>query len=154
MWDQMFRATLPYGRKGVAIHAISAVDLVRKCSAPSARFAGSYELWIQAIWDILGKLRNEPVYNLIGGKTKPRVRPLFNFLERIGLTLCFQLPIYATTDRPDLAKDLGFKGAKFPLPYGPGDGEEGFRKNLERVKQVRDSVGPDFLLMIDCYMGS
>jgi hypothetical protein len=36
MWDQMFRATLPYGRKGLAIHAISAVDL--------------------ALWDLLGKV--------------------------------------------------------------------------------------------------
>lgn len=34
MWDQMFRATLPYGRKGVAIHAISAVDLVRPFCLP------------------------------------------------------------------------------------------------------------------------
>ena len=37
IWDQMWRATLPYGRKGLTIHAISAVDL--------------------AIWDCLGKLR-------------------------------------------------------------------------------------------------
>ncbi|KAL6075663.1 L-rhamnonate dehydratase [Balamuthia mandrillaris] len=114
MWDQMHRATLPYGRKGVAIHAISAVDL--------------------AVWDLLGKIRNEPIYNLIGGKTKER------------------LEVYATTGRPDLAKEMGFKGAKFPLPYGPADGEEGLRKNIERVKEVRESVGPDFPLMIDCYM--
>lgn len=42
MWDQMFRATLNYGRKGLPIQAISAVDL--------------------AIWDLLGHIRNEPVY--------------------------------------------------------------------------------------------
>jgi L-rhamnonate dehydratase len=51
--EQMWRATIPYGRKGVTIHAISAVDL--------------------AIWDLLGKIRNEPVYALLGGKTKDRV---------------------------------------------------------------------------------
>lgn len=50
MWDQMYRATLPYGRKGVAIHAISAVDL--------------------ALWDALGRWRNEPVYAMLGGQTK------------------------------------------------------------------------------------
>src|SRR6058998_2615414 len=27
IWDQLWRATLPYGRKGLALHAISAVDL-------------------------------------------------------------------------------------------------------------------------------
>ena len=36
MWDQMFRATLNYGRKGLPLQAISAVDL--------------------ALWDLLGKV--------------------------------------------------------------------------------------------------
>jgi L-rhamnonate dehydratase len=114
IWDQMWRATLPYGRKGVTIHAISAVDL--------------------AIWDCLGKLRKEPVYALIGGKTKQK------------------LPIYCTSSRPDMAKKLGFHGGKIPLPFGPADGVEGFKKNVETIKAARESVGPDFPLMIDCYM--
>ena len=37
MWDQMFRATLNYGRKGLPLQAISAVDL--------------------ALWDLLGKVK-------------------------------------------------------------------------------------------------
>ena len=51
--------------------------------------------------------------------------------------------MYATTARPDLAKALGFVGAKIPLPYGPGDGDEGMRKNIERIKQAsaRGGVG-------------
>lgn len=53
IWDQMWRATLPYGRKGLAVQAISAVDL--------------------AIWDCLGKLRGEPVYALLGGATKQKL---------------------------------------------------------------------------------
>jgi len=114
MWDQMWRATLPYGRKGLTIHAISAVDL--------------------AIWDCLGKLRKEPVYALIGGKTKQK------------------LPIYCTSSRADMAKKLGFHGAKIPLPFGPADGVEGFKKNVETIKNARESIGPDFPLMIDCYM--
>src|SRR5678816_3225531 len=79
IWDQMWRATMPYGRKGLTIQAISAVDL--------------------AIWDCLGKLRDEPVYALIGGKTKER------------------LPVYATTSRADIAQQWGFKGAKIPCRY-------------------------------------
>ena len=46
LWDQMYRASLPYGRKGLAPAAISVVDL--------------------ALWDVVGKLRGEPVFNLIG----------------------------------------------------------------------------------------
>eukprot|EP01114_Cavostelium_apophysatum_P014321 TRINITY_DN3682_c0_g1_i1.p1 TRINITY_DN3682_c0_g1~~TRINITY_DN3682_c0_g1_i1.p1 ORF type:complete len:428 (-),score=87.41 TRINITY_DN3682_c0_g1_i1:17-1300(-) len=114
MWDQMYRATLPYGRKGLPIQAISAVDL--------------------AVWDALAKFRKEPMYALLGGKTKDK------------------LPVYATTARPDIAKQLGFKGAKIPLPYGPAEGHEGLKKNFERVREVRELIGPDFPLMIDCYM--
>ena len=77
IWDQMWRATMPYGRKGLTVQAISAVDL--------------------AIWDCLGKLRDEPVYALIGGKTKER------------------LPVYATTSRPDIAQQWGFQRRKDSL---------------------------------------
>merc|ERR1711981_200009 len=52
IWDQMWRASMNYGRKGLVIQVISAIDL--------------------ALWDALGKHRREPVYNLIGGKTKEK----------------------------------------------------------------------------------
>lgn len=114
MWDQMYRASLYYGRKGIVMNAISAIDL--------------------ALWDLLGKLRNEPVYKMIGGKVRE------------------ELVFYATGPRPDLAKEMGFIGGKIPLVYGPADGEEGLRKNLELAKEMRNKVGPDFLLMWDCWM--
>lgn len=114
IWDQMWRSTMNYGRKGIAVQALSAVDL--------------------AIWDALGHLRKLPVYALLGGKTKER------------------MPCYATTSRPDLAKDMGFWGAKYPLRYGPADGDRGMRDNVAEVKKWREAVGPDFPLMIDCYM--
>lgn len=114
MWDQMYRASLYYGRKGIVMNAISAVDL--------------------ALWDLLGKLRNEPVYKLLGGKVRD------------------ELVFYATGPRPDLAKEMGFIGGKIPLVYGPADGEEGLRKNIELAKEMREKVGPDFLLMWDCWM--
>lgn len=114
IWDQMWRSTINYGRKGIAVQAISAVDI--------------------AIWDALGHLRGLPVYKLLGGKTKER------------------MPVYATTARPDKAKELGFFGAKFPLPFGPAQGQEGMVKNVEMVKKWREAVGPEFPLMIDCWM--
>lgn len=114
MWDQMYRASLYYGRKGIVMNAISAIDL--------------------ALWDLLGKLRNEPVYKLLGGKVRD------------------ELQFYATGPRPDLAKEMGFIGGKIPLVYGPADGEEGLRKNIEFAKEMREKVGPEFMLMWDCWM--
>lgn len=53
MWDTMWRSTVNYGRKGLTVQAISAVDI--------------------AVWDALGKVKQEPVYNLLGGKTKDKL---------------------------------------------------------------------------------
>lgn len=112
--DQMMRATLNYGRKGIAIQAISAVDL--------------------AVWDVLGKLRKCPVYELLGGPVRQA------------------LPVYITTCRPDIAKELGFVGAKIPCPHGPAEGDVGLKKNVEFFKNWREKVGDDFPLALDCYM--
>jgi len=114
MWDKMWRSTINYGRKGLPIQCISAVDL--------------------AIWDLLGKLRNEPVYAMLGGKVWER------------------LPVYMTSSNPLNAKNMGFVGGKVPCPYGPADGDEGMRKNVEFFAGWREKVGPDFPLMLDCYM--
>nr|KAG5713745.1 hypothetical protein BaRGS_024372 [Batillaria attramentaria] len=79
-------------------------------------------------------VRGEPVYQLLGGKTKPR------------------LPVYSTTARPDIAKKLGFVAAKVPCPHGPAEGDEGLEKNVAFFRKWREAVGADFPLMLDCYM--
>src|SRR5215211_3223188 len=53
IWERMYKATHHFGRKGLAIMALSGVDL--------------------AIWDLLGKLQNQPVYELLGGLRHERV---------------------------------------------------------------------------------
>ena len=114
IWDQMYRSSLHYGRKGLVMNVISAVDL--------------------AIWDLLGKLRGEPVWQLLGGPVRD------------------ELAFYATGPRPDLAQELGFIGGKLPLLHGPAEGEEGLRKNLALAAEMRNRVGDDFWLMYDCWM--
>ncbi len=114
IWDQMYHATLFYGRKGIVLNTISGVDL--------------------ALWDLLGKIRQEPVHQLLGGAVRD------------------ELQFYCTGARPDLAKDMGFIGGKMPLQYGPAEGEEGLRKNLEHLAAMREKVGDDFWLMFDCWM--
>jgi L-rhamnonate dehydratase len=114
IWDQMYNATLFYGRKGLVLNAISGVDL--------------------ALWDLLGKLRGEPVYQLLGGAVRD------------------EIVFYATGSRPDAAKSLGFIGGKLPLHHGPSEGEEGLRKNLDTIAAMRSKTSPDFWLMLDCWM--
>lgn len=114
IWDQMFLSSLHYGRKGLALNAISGVDL--------------------ALWDLLGKLRDEPVHVVLGGAVRD------------------ELVFYATGPRPDLARKLGFVGAKIPLHHGPAEGADGFRRNVEALTAAREAVGSDFWLMVDCWM--
>jgi L-alanine-DL-glutamate epimerase-like enolase superfamily enzyme len=47
---------------------------------------------------------------------------------------------------------VGFTGGKVPLPYSPGEGPAGMRKNIEFLTKHRKDVGPDFPLRVDCYM--
>lgn len=114
IWDQMFRASMFYGRKGLTLAAISVVDL--------------------ALWDLIGKIRQEPVYKMIGGETKS------------------DIAFYCTGPRPEACKAMGFWGGKVPLPYGPSDGLKGVKANYDFLAAHRAAVGPDFPLMVDCYM--
>jgi L-rhamnonate dehydratase len=114
IWDQMYFSTQYYGRKGLVVNAISGVDL--------------------ALWDLLGKLRQEPVHQLLGGAVRD------------------ELTFYATGARPDLAKEMGFIGGKMPLHHGPGEGEDGLHKNIAEIAEMRSRVGADFWLMLDCWM--
>jgi L-rhamnonate dehydratase len=114
MFDQMYRASMYYGRKGITLNAISGVDC--------------------AVWDLLGRLRDEPVWAMIGGKVRDKQ------------------PMYATGPRPDLAKEMGFIGGKIPIPYGPSSGNEGLRKNIELAKKMREKCGDGFMLAFDCWM--
>src|SRR5438552_14716854 len=47
LWQAMYRATLPFGQKGIAIMALSGADL--------------------ALWDLRGKANRSPVAQLLGG---------------------------------------------------------------------------------------
>jgi L-alanine-DL-glutamate epimerase-like enolase superfamily enzyme len=50
-------------------------------------------------------------------------------------------------------KDEGFRSQKWFLAYGPGDGYQGMRKNVELVRILREAVGEDTELMFDVYSG-
>ena len=126
IWERMFRENINYGRKGMVIEAISAIDI--------------------ALWDIMGKATGQPVYNLLGGRTRQKMR-------------AYASRLYATEDLEALAVeaqgyvDRGFTAMKQRFGYGPREGLHGMRRNLELVKTVREVIGPDIELAADAYMG-
>lgn len=125
LWEQMYRATLPFGRKGVAVMAISAVD--------------------QALWDIAGKEAGKPVYELLGGPTKTEIPAYASNLHPVDMeTLEREAIEYA---------EAGFDTMKLRFLHGPEDGRSGMEKNEEIVETVRDAVGHEIDIAGDAYMG-
>jgi L-rhamnonate dehydratase len=114
IWDVCWRSTMHYGRTGVTMNAISGVDL--------------------ALWDIIGKALNMPVYRLIGGEVKPRI------------------PAYCTGNDIEQHVEYGFNRLKLAMPHGPADGREGMQKTVDRVKRARQAVGAGGEIMLDCWM--
>jgi L-alanine-DL-glutamate epimerase-like enolase superfamily enzyme len=126
LWHKMYRSTVRFGRKGATVSALSAIDV--------------------ALWDIIGKALQQPVYNLLGGKTKERI-PVY------------ASRLYALEDLDALQEEArewvrqGFRALKQRFGFGPEHGTRGVKRNVELVRRVREAVGDEVDLMADAYMG-
>jgi L-alanine-DL-glutamate epimerase-like enolase superfamily enzyme len=125
LWQQMYRRTMAFGRKGVALVAISAVDI--------------------ALWDLLGKDAKQPVYRLLGGRTKPQI-PLY-------ASRLYAMPLDELRVETQKYKDEGYQALKLRFGWGPVDGAAGMQKNLDLLRAVREVIGEGIDLMADAYMG-
>jgi D-galactarolactone cycloisomerase len=118
IWQIVFQRSLDFARKGIFLSALSAIDV--------------------ALWDIKGKILEQPVSILLGGRKREKVKA------------------YATgmyfSKGPDLPKRLaeeaiahvenGFNAMKMKVGLS-------VRKDIDNVKAVREAIGPDIDLMID-----
>jgi len=101
----------------------------------------------QAMWDLAGKRLGVPVYELLGGACRERVRVYANGWARSG-----SLDDLAASARAVVAR--GFTALKFdPLP-GPwrtfiDAGAE--RVAVDRVRTVREAVGPDVDVLVEMH---
>jgi L-alanine-DL-glutamate epimerase-like enolase superfamily enzyme len=125
LWQHMYRKTMAFGRRGIGMIAISAVDI--------------------ALWDILGKSAKQPVYRLLGGRTKPRIPVYASRLYSVELSeLAAEAKRY---------KAEGYQAMKLRFGWGPSDGAAGMQRNLNLVRTVRETVGDGIDVMADAYMG-
>lgn len=126
IWQKMYRKTLAWGRKGVGMTAMSAIDI--------------------AIWDLMGKATKKPVFKLLGGRTKDPIpvyaSKLYNNDNRDEFLAEAQGYL-----------DSGFTSMKMRFGYGPADGPKGMTKNIEQVRLLRELVGDEVDIMTECYMG-
>ena len=125
LWQHMYRKTMAFGRKGIGMVAISAVDI--------------------ALWDALGKAAGQPVYRLLGGRTKARI-PVY-------ASRLYSTPLDELAAEARRYKDEGYKAMKLRFGWGPADGAEGMHRNVDLVRTVRQTVGEGVDVMADAYMG-
>ena len=134
IWNSLYKQTFWYGQL-IALCALSGIE--------------------QALWDIKGKDLGVPVYELLGGKLRDRIRAYAN-------AWAFQQSVteHRTEDTPDtIAKAAeamvaaGFTAMKWdPFRFGGqviSKEEENFA--VASVEAVRKAVGPDVDLMIECH---
>ena len=115
--EKLRQHTFWQGRGGSVEHAISGIDI--------------------ALWDLFGKVVNQPVARLLGGVYRTRIKPYGSLLFDEPDALRWKL---------GQAVARGFKAIKLGWkPFGRRDA----KTDELLMRTARDTVGPDVELMID-----
>lgn len=130
--QNLYRAV--YFRGSVIMSAISAIDI--------------------ALWDIKGKALGVPVYELLGGKTRDKVRAYASVMTKPG-------KLDELAEGYKKLQDMGFNAAKIFVNGKQHSDNKGFDEfysgriedELEKVRVVREAVGPHFDLILEAHRG-
>lgn len=128
-WNYLYRSM--YFRGSILMSALSALDI--------------------ALWDIKGKALGVPVYELLGGKCRNKVRSyeaVFHFTPEDSAAACIKL------------KEQGFDAARLMITGDIRQSEANRRSSIfnckiqdyiNKVKTCREAVGDDFDLILECH---
>ena len=123
--DEMLRLHR-HGRAGLFMTAISAID--------------------NALWDLRGKVADQPVYRLLGGPTRDAIPA---YASMLGYSTD---PGRAALAAAEKAAE-GFTAQKWFFRYGPSDGAKGLGRNIAMARALREAVGAGYRIMFDAFMG-
>lgn len=130
LWRKAYIGTAMNGRRGMVIHALSAVEM--------------------ALWDLCGKAVGLPVHALLGGATRERIVPYASLLP-VGNS--YEVYRDALCEAAANAVALGFRAVKAEVimngPYAHDGMHESYDRHTEVVAAVRQTIGPDVTLMVD-----
>jgi galactonate dehydratase len=135
LWQMMYRQHFWHGHGIVRATAIAGIDL--------------------ALWDILGKVAGLPCSRLWGGPVRQQVRT-YCHLGGGRMEDFYQTPAENAQRFADLARQAAadgytaFKSMAVP-PTMPLEGQRPIRAAAAAVAAMRDAVGPDIDIMVDCH---
>ena len=121
IWDAMHSAGNVAGPSGTLQTAAAAIDI--------------------ALWDIKGKALGLPLYKLLGGKRKDRIRVYASSLRR-------DLTAVEEANRAASFQAEGFTGYKMHSAV-PGATDHPDDRTVEHVREMREAVGDDFEILVD-----
>lgn len=124
IWDRLYRHAV-HGRKGVEMMALSVVDC--------------------ALWDLKGNHFQAPVCSLLGG-------PVRTAVPAYASALGYSLEPDRVRERARQIVAAGYGATKWFFRDGPTDGKAGMERNERLVRTLREAVGPDVDIMLDCWM--
>jgi D-galactarolactone cycloisomerase len=120
IWHKVYNSLRDSGQKGMPIQALSGIDI--------------------ALWDILSKKANLPLYQLLGGKCNNQI-PVYGYGMMLQKKPVEQLIELFQKEAKEI-KEKNFKAMKMKIGIGPKD-------DLKLVKAVREAIGDDYKLMVD-----
>lgn len=117
LWDKVYRGTIYYGRRGVAMQVLSGFDI--------------------ACHDIIGKAIQRPLYKLLGGASRQRVRAYASTLFR------------QTPDDMKRACEFYLGRGFTAIKFGWGSFGRDRQQDIRLVAAARQAIGPNVELLID-----
>ena len=134
LWQEMFNQIRWHGWAGAELRAISAIDI--------------------ALWDIYGKAAGQPIYQLLGGKSRDRVRTYNTCYDHR-----YDFNNVENNEAGKLAKELldsGIQAMKVWPFDGVGNKNRGqfitnadIEVGLKPVQQIRDAVGDNIEIALE-----
>lgn len=121
LWQKMYIRSAHYGRKGVVIPIVSGIEI--------------------ALWDILGKRLNCPIYELLGGTYRKNIR--------VYASAGMSKPLNELIDEAKQFIEKGYLGIKIRI------GQEDPSQDIESIRELRKAIGYQVDLMVDagqCYV--
>ncbi|MFC1996160.1 mandelate racemase/muconate lactonizing enzyme family protein [Chloroflexota bacterium] len=118
IWHNMYRRSFDYARRGVLLASLSAIDI--------------------ALWDLRGKILNQPVSILLGGRRRENIKVYATgmyFVEGVDLEK-------KLADEAQTYAEQGYQAIKMKVGLG-------VKEDLKYIKAVREAIGPDIQLMVD-----
>ena len=125
LWDRMFYANHDHGPGGALANAIAGIDI--------------------ALWDLRGRLLGLPVYQLIGGMYRDRIRAYGSFGVAFGKAMT---SAQAAAQAAKFVKQ-GFTAVKLRMQIRESRQNPYPDPTLEYARAVRKAIGPDVDFWVD-----